>query len=87
MNSLNFYSLQNMIGCMKLWIRWMGDVACMEEIRKAYITVDGKPEGKGPLVDLGIVGRIILRLILWKYEVRLQTEFIWLWVRSIGGFL
>jgi hypothetical protein len=30
-------------------MRWVGHVACMSEMRKAYKIVVGKHEGKGPL--------------------------------------
>jgi hypothetical protein len=45
-------------------MRWAGYVACMREKRNAYRILEGKPEGKSPLEDLDIGGRIILRWIL-----------------------
>jgi hypothetical protein len=38
----------------------------MGEMRKAYIMLVGKPEGKSHSEDLGIDGRIILEWILLK---------------------
>jgi hypothetical protein len=40
----NFYSSHIKIICLRR-LRWMGHIARMEEIRKAYILV-GKPEGR-----------------------------------------
>jgi hypothetical protein len=44
-------------------IRWVGNVACMGEMRNMYILI-GTPEGKRPLEDL--VERIILEWFLRK---------------------
>jgi hypothetical protein len=45
-------------------IRLVGDVTHMEDVRNAYKTLVGKPEGKRPLEDLGIDGSIILKWVL-----------------------
>jgi len=47
-------------------MRLIGHVARMGEMRKAYIMLVGKPEGKSHSEDLGIDGRIILEWILLK---------------------
>jgi hypothetical protein len=41
-------------------LRWAGNVARMEGLRKSYNILVGKPEGKRPLEDLGVNGKIIL---------------------------
>jgi hypothetical protein len=38
-----------MIGVIKLRVRWVENVACMGEMRNAYIILDRKPKGKIPL--------------------------------------
>jgi len=42
-------------------MRWAGHVACMGEGRGVHRVLVGKPEGKRPLGDLDVDGRIILR--------------------------
>jgi hypothetical protein len=42
----------------------------MEDSRGVYRVLVGKPEGKRPLGDPGVVGRIILRWIFRKWDVR-----------------
>jgi hypothetical protein len=51
-------------------MRWMGHVACMGERRGAYRVLVGKLEGKNHLEDPGADGRIILRWIFRKWDVR-----------------
>jgi hypothetical protein len=46
----------------------------------------GKPEEKGHLCDIGIDGRIILKLILEKYSVRVWMGFNWLKIWPDGMF-
>jgi hypothetical protein len=41
-----------------------GHVACMGETRKTYNILVVKPDGKTPLEELGLDGRIILKWIL-----------------------
>jgi hypothetical protein len=47
-------------------MRWVGHVAHMEKMRNSYNISFGKSEGKRPLEDLGVGGKIILELILEK---------------------
>jgi hypothetical protein len=39
-------------------MRWAGHVACMGEGRNVYRVLMGKPEGKRPLKDQGVDGRM-----------------------------
>jgi hypothetical protein len=45
-------------------MRWAGLVARMGERRNPYRILVGKPEGKRPLEDQNVGGRIILKYIL-----------------------
>jgi hypothetical protein len=59
----------------------------MGERRGVYRVSLGKPEGKGPLGDTGLVGRIILRRIFRKWDVGVWTGLIWLRTGTGGGLL
>jgi hypothetical protein len=48
-------------------MRWVGHVASMGESRGGYRDLVWKPEGKRPLEDPGIDGKIILRWIFRKW--------------------
>jgi len=48
-------------------MRWAGHVARMGEERGVYRVLVGKPDGKRPLRDLGVDGRIILRWICRRW--------------------
>ena len=50
--------------------RWAGDVACVVERRGAYRVLMGKLEGKNHLEDPGVDGKIILRWMSRKWDVR-----------------
>ena len=52
-----------------------------------YRVLMGKHEERGHLGDPGIDGRIILRWILRKWDVRARTGLIWLRIGSGGGHL
>ena len=45
-------------------LKWAGHVARMEEGRRAFKFLTGKPTGKRPLGGLGVDGRIILEWTL-----------------------
>jgi len=47
----------------------------------------GKPEGKNHLEDPGVDGRIILRWIFRKWDVRLWTGSSWLRIMTGDGHL
>jgi hypothetical protein len=51
-------------------IRWVGHVACMREKRGAYRVLVEKYEGKNHLEDPVLDGRIILKSIFRKRDVR-----------------
>jgi hypothetical protein len=44
----------------------VGHVARIDERRDAYRFLVGKPEGKRPLEDPDVEGKIILKWIFWK---------------------
>lgn len=59
-------------------MRWAGHVARIEgwEINTLLSLVN--PKGRGHLEDLGVEGKKILKLILWKEDENLWTVCIWL---------
>jgi hypothetical protein len=59
-------------------MRWVGHVARMEERRDVYRVLVGKSEGKRPLGDPGVGGRIILKWIFRKWGMGLWTGSSWL---------
>jgi len=50
-------------------MRWAGHVARVGESRGAHRVLVGKPEGKKPLGNPGVGGRIILKWIFRKWAV------------------
>jgi hypothetical protein len=63
----SLYSSLNMVRVIKSRrMRWVEHVACMDEGRGVYRVFVGRPEGKRPLEDLGVGGRIILRWTLGR---------------------
>ena len=68
-------------------MRWAGHVARMGERRRICRVLVGKPEGKNHLKDLGVDGRIILKLIFRKWDVGIWTASIWLRIETGGGLL
>jgi hypothetical protein len=58
----SLYSSPNILRVIKSrWMRWVGHVAHMGEGRGVYRVLIGKPEGKRPLKDLGVSGRVTSR--------------------------
>jgi hypothetical protein len=57
------------------------------EWRGVYRVLVGKPEGKRPLGIHRLDGRIILRWIFLKWDIRAWTGSIWLRTRTGGGHL
>ena len=63
----DLYSSPNIVRVIKSRrLRWAGRVARMEEGRVVHKVLVGKPEGKRPLGDQDVDGRIMLRWILRK---------------------
>jgi hypothetical protein len=59
----------------------------MGEGRGVYRVLVGKPEGKKPLGNPGLDGRIILRRIFRKWDVGVWTGLSWLRIETGGGNL
>jgi hypothetical protein len=58
----NLYASPNTFRLIKSrGMRWIGHVACMGEMRNAFNIFVVKPEGKRPLEDIGVDGKIILK--------------------------
>ena len=57
------------------------------EKRGAYRVLVRKSEGKRPLKDPDVDGRIILRWIFRKWDVGVWTGSSWLRIRTGGGHL
>jgi hypothetical protein len=62
----NVYPSPNIIRVYKSRIRWPGHIAHKGERRVGYCGLVGKPEIRDHLQDLGIDGRILLKLIFMK---------------------
>jgi hypothetical protein len=69
----DLYSSPNIVCVIKSKIRWAGNVARVGEKRGVYRVLVGKPEGKRPLGEPGLDGRIVLRWICRKWDVRVWT--------------
>jgi hypothetical protein len=57
----------------------------MGEKRNPYMILVEKPEGKRPLEDLHVGGRIILEWILERWDEVVWAGFIWLRIGTSGG--
>jgi hypothetical protein len=68
-------------------MRWTKHVAWMVEMRNAYKALVTKPEGKRPLEDMGIDGKIILEWFLGIYGGKMWTGCIWLSIGTSGRLL
>jgi len=83
----DLYSLPNIVRVVKSRrMRWVGHVVRMGEGRGVHRVLVGKPEGKRPLGDLDIDGRIILSWISGKWE-GVETGWSWLRIETDGGHL
>ena len=58
-------------------MRWAGHVVHVVEERGVYRVLVGKPEGKRPLGDLGVVGWLILGWISRRWDVGIWTRLGW----------
>ena len=84
----DLYSLPNIVRVVKSRrMRWAGHVTRMGEDRGVHRVLVGNPEGKRPLGDQDIDGRIILRWIFRKLEGVVGTAWSWLRIGTGGGQL
>jgi len=68
-------------------MRWAGHVARVGESRGVDKVWVEKREGKRPLEDPGVDGRIIVRWIFRKWDVGTWTGWSWLRIGTGGGHL
>jgi len=68
-------------------MRWPGACSTYGRRRGVYRVLVKKPEGKTPLEDPGVDGRIILRWIFRKWDVWAWTGSILLRIGTGGGHL
>ena len=84
----DLYSLPNIVRVVKSRrMRCAGHVARMGEDRGVHSVLVGKPQGKRPLGDQDVYGRIILRWIFRKLEGVVGTGLSWLRIGTGGGHL
>jgi len=66
----DLYSSPNIVRVIKSRrLRWAGRIARMGQRKGVYRVLVGKPEGKRPLGNPGVDGRIILRWNFRKWDV------------------
>jgi len=63
-------------------MRWAGHVARMGENKECIQGLVGKPDGKRPLGNPGVGGRIMLKYIFMMWDGRAWTGLIWLRIRT-----
>jgi hypothetical protein len=84
----DLYSLSNIVRVVKSRrMRWAGHVARIGEDSGVHRVLVGKPEGKRPLGDQDVVGRIILRWNFRKLEEVMGTGWSWPRIGTDGGHL
>ena len=84
----DLYSLPNIVRVVKSRrMRWSGHLTRMGEDRVVHRMLVGKPEGKRPLGNQDVDGRIILRWIFRKLEGVVGTGRSWLRIGTGGGHL
>ena len=84
----DLYSLPNIVRVVKSRrMRWAGHVVRIVEGRGVHRVLVGKPEGKRPLGDPDVDGRIILRWIFRKWEGVVGTGWSWVRIGTGGGRL
>jgi hypothetical protein len=52
-------------------MKWVGNIACMGEVRNSYKVLDGKPEGKRPLRRSRHRWLCIIRMDFWGNRVEI----------------
>ena len=68
-------------------MRWAGHVARMGEGKGVYRVLWENLRLRDHFGDRGVDGRLILRLIFRKWDVRLWTGSSWLRIETVGGHL
>ena len=77
----------NIVRVIKSRMRWAGRVARIGESRGVHRLWVGNLRERDHLEDPGVDGRLILRWILRKWDVRACTGSMWLRIGTGGGHL